>query len=78
MKVLKENSDFAKRVENVMRAMEENNVMIEFCAGEFRFSDTSDDAKDYCQRMPMLDKDNGRPIYSLPSPFGYALVVFNS
>ena len=78
MKVLKSNSDFAKRVENVMQAMEENNVMIEFCAGEFRFSDTKDDAKDYRQNMPMLSKDDGQPIYSLPAMFEYVLAVFNT
>lgn len=78
MKVLKSNSDFAKRVENVMQAMEENNVMIEFCAGEFRFADTKDDAKDYRQNMPMLSKDDGQPIYSLPAMFEYVLAIFNT
>ena len=76
-KILKENSDFARRVENVMQALEENNVRIDFLVGEFRFSDTSDDAPDYRQNMPLIDYD-GNPILSLPSFFEYRLAIFNS
>lgn len=38
-KILKEDSDFAKRVANVMQALEDNNVQIDYLGGEFRFSD---------------------------------------
>lgn len=76
-KILKENSDFARRVENVMQALEENNVRIDFLGGEFRFSDTSDDAPDYRQNMPLIDYD-GNPILSLPSFSEYRLAIFNS
>lgn len=76
-KILKENSDFARRVENAMQALEENNVRIDFLGGEFSFSDTSDDAPDYRQNMPLIDYD-GNPILSLPSFSEYRLAIFNS
>lgn len=76
VKVLKSNSDFAKRVERVMQAMTENNVCVEYLGGEFRFSDTSDNAPDYRQNMRLLDIE-GNVINSLPSIFEYKLVVFD-
>lgn len=77
-RILKENSDFARRVENVMQALEENNVRIEFLGGEFRFSDTSDNAPEYRQNMRLLETENGTPVCSLPSFFEYKLAIFNS
>lgn len=76
-KVLKPDCDFAKRVENVMQCLVENNVCIEFCAGEFRFSDTKDDAPEYRQNMVLLDIE-GEQIHSLPSMLEYKLKVFNT
>lgn len=76
-RILKESSDFAKRVANVMKAMEKNNVRIDFLGGEFRFSDTSENAPDYRQNMPLIDYE-GNTIFSLPSEFEYRLKIFNS
>lgn len=39
---LKRDSDFYVRVMNVIHAMEENNVRIEYVADEFRISDTTE------------------------------------
>lgn len=76
-KILKEDSDFAKRVANVMQALEDNNVQIDYLGGEFRFSDTSDNAPDYRQNMPLYDIE-GRPVYELPSFTEWRLQVFNT
>lgn len=76
-KFLKQDCDFAKRVENVMQCLEENNVRIDFLAGEFRFSDMKDDAPEYRQNMVLLDIE-GEPIYSLPSMLEYRLKIFNT
>ena len=76
-KILKADSDFAKRVENVMQAMEENNVCIDFLGGEFRFSDTTGGAPEYLQNM-VLEDIEGHSVLELPSMCEYRLRVFNT
>lgn len=76
-KILKEDSDFAKRVANVMQALEDNNVQIDYLGGEFRFSDTSDNAPAYRQNMVLQDIE-GQTVYELPSICEWRLAVFNS
>lgn len=76
---LRKDSDFYMRIMNVIRAMEENNVRIEYMANEFRISDMSDGAPERRQNMVLCDED-GEPIQVLPSDFDteYKLKVFNS
>lgn len=65
---LKPNTDFAKRVENVMQALLDNDVEIEYAAGEFRFTDTSENAPEYCKNMTLVDEDQ---LPALILPIGY-------
>lgn len=76
---LRKDSDFYMRVMNVICAMEENNVRIEYMANEFRISDMSDDAPECRQNMVLYDGENN-PVQVLPLDFDteYKLVVFNS
>lgn len=76
---LRKDSDFYIRVMNVIRAMEENNVRIEYVADEFRISDTAEGASERLQNMVLYDGEND-PIQVLPSDFDteYELKVFNS
>lgn len=76
---LRKDSDFYIRVMNVIQAMEENDVRIEYVANEFRISDMSDDAPEARQNMVLCDEDD-EPIQVLPSDFDieYKLKVFNS
>ena len=76
---LRKDSDFYIRVMNVIRAMEENNVRIEYVAGEFRISDTTEGASERLQNMILYDGENN-PVQVLPSDFDdyYELKVFDS
>lgn len=76
---LRKDSDFYIRVMNVIRAMEENNVRIEYVADEFRISDTTEGASERLQNMILYDSENN-PVQILPSDFDdyYELKVFNS
>lgn len=76
---LRKDSDFYIRVLNVIQAMEENDVRIEYIADEFRISDMSDDAPECRQNMVLYDGENN-PVQVLPSDFDteYKLKVFNS
>lgn len=76
---LRKDSDFYIRVMNVIQAMEENDVRIEYIANEFRISDMSDDAPECRQNMVLYDGENN-PVQELPSYFDteYKLKVFNS
>jgi hypothetical protein len=76
---LRKDSDFYIRVMNVIQAMEENDVRIEYIADEFRISDMSDDAPECRQNMVLYDGENN-PVQVLPSDFDteYKLKVFNS
>jgi hypothetical protein len=71
---LKEDSDFAKRVENVMQALLDNNVEIEYLAGEFRFTDTSENAPECCKNMTLVD-EGASPAFALPLYY-YRLKVY--
>ena len=74
---LRKDSDFYTRVMNVIQAMEENNVRIEYVANEFRISDTSGGASEKLQNMILYDGENN-PVQVLPSDFEteYELKVF--
>lgn len=76
---LKRDSDFYVRVMNVIHAMEENNVRIEYIADEFRISDTTEGASERLQNMILYDGENN-PVQVLPSDFDndYTLTVFDS
>lgn len=76
---LKKNSDFYTRVMNVIQAMEENNVRIEYIADEFRISDTTEGASGLLQNMILYDCEN-KPVQVLPSEVDteYTLKVFDS
>ena len=76
---LRKNSDFYTRVMNVIQAMEENNVRIEYVANEFRISDTTEGAPEQRQNMILYDGEDN-PAQVLPSDFDddYELKVFNS
>ena len=76
---LKQDSDFYVRVMNVIHAMEENNVRIEYIADEFRISDTTEGASERLQNMVLYDGENN-PVQVLPSDFDddYQLKVFES
>ena len=76
---LKQDSDFYMRVMNVIHAMEENNVRIEYVADEFRISDTTEGASERLQDMILYDGENN-PVQVLPSDFDndYTLTVFDS
>lgn len=74
---LKSDSDFAKRVEKVFEAMEENGVRIDFLAGEFRFSDEKSDNQKL-QNMPLINAELTEEIQSLPPFEEWKLKVFNS
>lgn len=76
---LKRDSDFYVRVMNVIHAMEENNVRIEYVADEFRISDTTEGVSERLQNMILYDGENN-PVQVLPSDFDteYKLKVFNS
>jgi len=76
---LRKNSDFYTRVMNVIQAMEENNVRIEYVANEFRISDTTEGAPEQRQNMILYDGEDN-PVQVLPSDFDddYELKVFNS
>ena len=76
---LKQDSDFYVRVMNVIHAMEENNVRIEYIADEFRISDTTEGASERLQNMVLYDGENN-PVQVLPSDFDddYQLKVFDS
>lgn len=76
-KILRQDSDFHKRFDAVMRCMEENNVSITFLANEFRFSDSSNGAPQVRQNM-VLEDIEGQPIYELPAFAEWRLRVFNS
>lgn len=78
MKVLKDTSDFAQRVENVFRAMEENGVAIIYECGQFRVSDTINNQVHELQDMPLIDADDKSDIQELPPIFEYKLKVFDS
>ena len=74
---LRKDSDFYTRVMNVIQAMEENNVRVEYVANEFRISDTSGGASEKLQNMILYDGENN-PVQVLPSDFEteYELKVF--
>lgn len=76
---LRKDSDFYTRVMNVIQAMEENNVRIEYVANEFRISDTTEGAPEQRQNMILYDGEDN-PVQVLPSDFDddYELKVFNS
>ena len=76
---LRKDSDFYTRVMNVIQAMEENNVRVEYVANEFRISDTSGGASEKLQNMILYDGENN-PVQVLPSDFDteYELKVFDS
>ena len=76
---LRKDSDFYTRVMNVIQAMEENDVRIEYIADEFRISDTTEGASERLQNMILYDGEN-KPVQVLPSDFDteYALKVFDS
>ena len=76
---LRQDSDFYMRVMNVIHAMEENNVRIEYVADEFRISDTTEGASERLQNMILYDGENN-PVQVLPSDFDndYTLTVFDS
>lgn len=76
---LRKDSDFYKRVMNVIQAMEENNVKIEYLADEIRISDTTEGASERLQNMILHDSEN-TPVQVLPSDFDteYTLKVFDS
>lgn len=76
---LRKDSDFYRRVMNVIQVMEENNVRIEYVAGEFHISDTSEGSSERLQDMILYDGENN-PIQVLPSDFDtdYELKVFDS
>ena len=76
---LRKNSDFYIRMMNVIRAMEENNVRIEYVSNEFRISDTSEGASEQLQNMILYDGENS-PVQVLPSDFDteYEIKVFDS
>ena len=71
---LKPDTDFAKRVENVMQALLDNDVEIEYAAGEFRFTDTSENAPECCKNMTLVDEDKS-PAFVLPIDY-YRLRVY--
>lgn len=75
---LRQDSDFYMRVMNVIRAMEENNVRIEYVSDEFRISDTTEGASERLQNMILYDGENN-PVQVLPSDFDddYQLKVFD-
>ena len=76
---LKKDSKFYRRVMNVIQAMEENNVRIEYVANEFRISDTTERAPERLQNIILYDGENN-PVQVLPSDFDteYELKVFDS
>lgn len=76
---LKKDSKFYIRVMNVIQAMEENNVRIEYVGNEFRISDTTERAPERLQNMILYDGENN-PVQVLPSDFDteYELKVFDS
>ena len=76
---LRKDSDFYTRVMNVIQAMEENNVRIEYIADEFRISDTTEGASERLQNMILHNGENN-PVQVLPSDFDteYTLKVFDS
>ena len=77
--ILSKKSDFARRVQNVMQALEENNVKIEFICDEFRISDTSDGAPESRQNMVLIDSE-GSAVDVLPLQYDgeYNLKVFDT
>lgn len=76
-KVLREDSDFYKRVQKVFDTMDEEGVNIEFIGNEFRISDTRHSDNPNLQNMILIDTE-GHEIQTLSPVFEYKLKVFDS
>lgn len=76
-KVLREDSDFYKRVQKVFDTMDEEGVSIEFIGNEFRISDTRHPDNPNLQNMILIDME-GHEIQTLSPVFEYKLKVFDS
>lgn len=77
MKVLKEDSDFVQRVEKVFQCMEENGIVTDYIAGEFRLTDTRTNNKRY-HNMPLMNFELNESIKQLPPICEYRITIFDS
>ena len=57
--------------------MVENEVVINYKAGEFRLTDAKTKNKRY-HNMQLLDSDTKEPIRILPACYRYMMAIFNS
>lgn len=76
-KVLREDSDFYKRVQKVFDTMDEEGVNIEYICGEIRISDTRHPDNPNLQDMVLIDLE-GHEMQTLAPVFEYKLKVFDS
>lgn len=76
-KVLREDSDFYKRVQKVFDTMDEEGVNIEYICGEIRISDTRHPDNPNLQNMVLIDQE-GHEMQTLAPVFEYKLKVFDS
>lgn len=76
-KVLREDSDFYKRVQKVFDTMDEEGVNIEYICGEIRISDTRHPDNPNLQDMVLIDQE-GHEMQTLAPAFEYKLKVFDS
>ena len=76
-KVLREDSDFYKRVQKVFDTMDEEGVNIEYICGEIRISDTRHPDNPNLQGMVLIDQE-GHEMQTLAPVFEYKLKVFDS
>lgn len=76
-KVLREDSDFYKRVQKVFDTMDEESVSIEFICNEIHISDTRHPDNPNLQNMILIDQE-GHEIQTLAPVFEYRLKVFDS
>lgn len=58
-KVLREDSDFYKRVQKVFDTMDEEGVSIAFIGNEIRISDTHHPDNPNLQNMVLIDQEGG-------------------
>ena len=77
-KVLREDSDFYKRVQKVFDTMDEEGVSIAFIGDEIRISDTHHPDNPNLQNMVLIDNEEGDEMQTLAPAFEYKLKVFDS
>lgn len=69
---LKNDTDFAQRVQNVFDSMKENGVMMEITSGLLEIIDTKDDGK----KLGLYDTESTKRISVLPPSVEYKLGFF--